>query len=303
MTAVKLERNADGGVTGNVPIEGLQARTMLVELHVSVWNVELLDRKTGREVAKQKGAKDGAVKAHRILAPKAPIEPLRKVERQARADHYRLTLPWGKHQRILSSALFFEHSELVAQDRREEFEQALRKFVREDYPRILVDAPAFMGELWDPRLFPHPSEIAKKFAFRVEISPVPEAGDFRVELGAETERRLRRQIERSVVDRALEAQRHLWGQLKDRLGHYAAVTADEDRDFKDSTVEKMAELAALAPKMSLAPDPLLEEICAEIAALGRRHTADELQANDLARSAAAREAARIEAKMAAAFGC
>jgi hypothetical protein len=221
----------------------------------------------------------------------------------AGARHRAMTLPWGEKTRILSASAFFEYSQAMREERTR-CERAHRDFV-DAYPDLLTSAPERLGPMFNAADFPAPEVIAQRFAFRLHVLPVPHQDDFRVSLGDDIEDEIRREIEATVSSRADEAQADLWKRLLTTVRHFATTMAEESKTFQKTTVTNLTEIATLAPKLSLNPDPVLEAICADILAITEACDAESLRASRKVRGRAAEDAAaalrRIETAMQGAF--
>lgn len=279
-------------------------RAMTVGLHLSAWNGQRLDRQTTAEVLQERQASKDAGQFAKFLVPPKALERVTKAHGHARLRHYRLTLPWGEAGvRILSAPAFFDYSTAMGEER-SNCETAYREFVAE-YPQLLADAPRRLAKLFDKNDFPDPSTIHLKFGFRLEVLPVPDKGDFRVALGAEIEADIRASIEQTVTERFASAQQDLWERLLDAVKHFAVTMKQDDKVFRDSTFHKLGDLARLAPKLSLTPDPKLEAVCNEIIALTAGIQPTDLRDNPLLRTHTARKAqvtlGRIERAIQGAF--
>jgi len=287
------------------PKNGLSERAMTVSLHLSAWRGQRIDRATTREVLAERHASADAGRFEKNLVPPKALEQVGKAHTQARQRNYRLTSPWGdENVRILNSAMFFEYSNAM-QEERANCERTYREFCA-SYPQYLAEAPARLGvKLFDASDFPSVTEIESKFGFALVILPVPDKDDFRVALGDEIESEIRESIERTVTNRLAIAQQDLWTRVLDTVKHFAQTMKEGDKVFRDTTVTKLADLARLAPKLSLASDPKLEEICADVLRIADGLDPEDLRTNKRIRSQAATEAqkalAKIESAMAGAF--
>jgi hypothetical protein len=175
----------------------------------------------------------------------------------------------------------------------------------ERYPSLLASAPQRLNGLYRASEFPSPAELRHRFGFRLVLMPVPRQDDFRVHLGDEIEAQIRSSIETTVTDRFAEAQRELWTRVLDTLKHFAGTMLQEEKRFQFTTVTKLAEIAAVAPQLSLVPDPRLNAICEEILEITRGVDADDLRRDRDLRKKAGTDAqaavARIEEAMRGAF--
>lgn len=295
-----------------IAYEGLSERAMIVQLHLHMWDGQVTDRQVTAEVLQERKAAADAGRFIKYLVPEAALEPIERVHNAARAMHKRLTLPWDDDSsRILAASAFFEYSSKM-QEERVHCEQAYRTFLAA-YPRYKQEGLQRMGALYDAGAFPDERAIKSKFGMELITMPVPTRDDFRVDLGTEMQERIKDDIERTVTERFATAQRELWERLLSTVQTFARSLREKDETkgkrrapIHDSTVEKLGDLARLAPKLSLKPDPVLEKICSEIADLTSGLTATDLRKSPVLRRASAvkaREALeRIEQSMAGAFG-
>jgi hypothetical protein len=288
---------------GEIGRNALSHRAMIVDLDLSAWGARRLDRATTREVIAAKGADEDAGTWHKLLVPDGALDAVTKAHSRAGARHRALTLPWGENGRILSATAWFEYSQAMAEERTN-CERAHREFV-DAYPEHVRRAPARLGPTFCASDFPPVDMIAKRFAFRLVVLPVPHHDDFRVNLGDEIEADIRREIESTVESRHTEAQRELWTRLLKSVRHFATTMANEEKTFQRTTVSNLVDIATLAPKLSLTPDPALEAICSEILAITNACDPESLRASTKVRGRAAEDAAaalrRIEETMQGAF--
>jgi hypothetical protein len=282
----------------------LSEHAMTVSLHLRAWHAKRLDRQTTQEVLDSRNADRDAGRFERLLVPPKSLEAVTKAHTRARQRHYQLTLPWGEDGlRILSSAAFFEYTEAMREERTNT-EDACEAFY-DKYPALKDEAPRRLGSLYDPNQFPTLEDLKSRFSFQLSILPVPDKDDFRVNISEDIAADLRRQIETTVTDRAAQAQQELWHRLMDTVKHFATTMATDDKKFQNTTVTKLAEIARLAPKLSLKADPVLEEICQDVVKLTAGLSADELRTNKKVRKGAASQAKmtlqKIEDSMKGAF--
>lgn len=281
----------------------LSSRAMTVSLQLSAWGAQRLDRTVTDEVITAKHAAKDAGKWQKLLVPVEALEPITQAHSAAGARHRALTLPWGEKARILSATAWFDYSQAMAEERTK-CERAHSAFC-DEYPKLLESAPARLGAMYKASDFPAPEVMAQRFGFRLVVLPVPHQDDFRVALGAEIEAGIRSEIEATVSARVDEAQRDLWTRLLAKVRHFATTMAEEKKTFQKTTVTNLTEIATLAPKLSLNPDPQLEAICAEILAITDACDPESLRASKKVRSKAAADAKaaveRIESALLGAF--
>jgi hypothetical protein len=94
------------------------------------------------------------------------------------------------------------------------------KFIRE-YPSLQQTAQNYLGSLYDPLDYPSVEEVATKFDFRLVFSPVPDAGDFRIDLPNSELDGIRQQYEANANERVEAAMGEQWGKLHDMIARMA----------------------------------------------------------------------------------
>jgi hypothetical protein len=273
----------------------LQDRAMLTVLTISQWTNRKHDKNVSNEVEKAHAAKD-AGRYNKQLIDKAALEPLSKIASAARDYHYTVTLPWGNNgERLLPAALFLDYAEHM-RNFKAEFETRTRAFVQ-IYPALVNDARARLGTLYNALDYPAASEIASKFSIETSFTPVPSAGDFRVDLNEEYVDKIKSEITIAVETRQRDAVKHCWTRVKDVVGKIHERLANEEHTFRDSLIENARELVAILPALNITGDPELISIEADVKTL--LVEPDVLRNNVVTRSETAKKAEAIMAKMAA----
>lgn len=291
---------APSTVTGS-----LSERAMTVSLHLKAWQAKRIDRRVTAEVLADRNAQNDAGEFVKNLMPPSALDAITKAHSRARQRHYAFTLPWGDEGvRILASTAFFEYTSAMNGEERPNCEQTYKNFL-DTYEALRAEAPRRLGKLYTASEFPTLEVVKEKFGFTLTILPVPDKSDFRVEIGDDAASLIRESIEETVNERYAEAQRDLWTRLSDTLRHFHEAMADPKQVFRNTTVTKLAELATLAPKLSLTPDPKLEEICASVSALLSDVEPNDFRENQVLRRDASKRAkatlAEIDAALAGAF--
>lgn len=240
-----------------------QINACLCELNVSVWTARKLDKQASREVKDSKGAvSDDAARVNKNLF--AGMDNLKRVTdfvALTRNEFYMKTLPWSDSgQRLVPMAQFFELKAWL-NDKEDTFNQLVSEFLTE-YPN-LISAQAFqLGALFNRSEYPDVTEVGNRFRFRVSVTPLPTAGDFRVDATTEIVAAMQREYGKLYKERMEQAQRDLWTRVYDTLRHLSdRLGYDESgkkRVFRDSLVENAVELCDLLKRLNVTNDPDLE---------------------------------------------
>ena len=137
--------------------------------------------------------------------------------------HNLKTLPWSdRSARLLPTSLFLDYKD-EANKRKAQFDHMVEFFLRE-YPTLQAQAQQSLGALYDPTDYPSANEVASKFGFRMVFTPLPEAGDFRLDVANEELETLRQQYDQNLNERINEAMQSQWGKLHDMLTNMSGLS-------------------------------------------------------------------------------
>lgn len=251
----------------------LANRAMLVSVFIRKWGATRKDKDASKQVNDRHGILDqsGGYFKKNLLAKKA-LEKINKAAGAARTAHYANTLPWNDAgYRILPSANYMDY---MAELKRlkAEFEKEVHQFYL-NYPQYVDAARVRLNGLFKEADYPHPAEIKTRFVFEVQVTPIPYAGDWRVELGTDEESKIKADIERRVAVQYEAAQRAAWDRLyeavtamKDKLAKYNPDGTDRKSKnaFKGSLVENLVKLSTLLPKLNVTGDARLAELAERV---------------------------------------
>lgn len=254
-------------------IAGIARSAMLVDLNIALYSGRKKDKATQAEVTAAKGAhsKQAASVYKSLFAECKELDEITKFQARVRAEHYRLTLPWSDSGlRLLPTKTLLDYQDLINK-RRAEFGSLVDKFlVRYD---TLVAAAAFqLGALFDRNEYPLRDTVANKFSMNVTMSPLPTAGDFRLDIESEVQNDLIRQYETQMKAMVDKANGDAWTRLYDVLQAMSdRLSVDEQEDgtakkriFRDSLIDNATELCALLTSLNVANDPQLERARARL---------------------------------------
>ncbi len=271
----------------------LQSRSMLVDLTISRWSARAFDKKVSAEVETSHAARD-AGRYNKQLIDKKHLAKINEIAGQMRTYHYSRTHAWtDKGLRLLPSELFMEYRQAMA-DFKSRFMAAANEFVLA-YPLLVQDARVRLGTMYDPADYPQPADIARSFSVDMEIMPVPDAGDFRVDVMKEAEDEIREQITRVVQERQAAMTKDCWTRIGEVVGRIAEQCGKSKGRIHDSLMDNARELMHVLPALNVTGDPALKEIEQEIRAL--IVPPDAIRSNAAVRQRLAEGAARVLTKI------
>jgi hypothetical protein len=275
----------------------LSDRALLVQLSISTWSANKLDKEISNETNAIKGVQQNAGRYHKSLLPMCDLlDDIKKKATLIRTKFYDNTLPWGvKGIQILPTANYLAFMTDFRKER-SEYEYLVKQFVPA-YPQLVLDAQRFLGSAYKPADYPEAHEIADKFKMDMQVMPVPN-NDFRVNIADEELERIHDEVEARVKDAARGAMQDVWQRLYDKVKHFAEKMDDPKAIFRDTTVEHLVDLCELLPRLNVMDDPNLEVMRQEVEAKLAGYNPDVLRVNPTTRQTVADEANDIAAKMA-----
>lgn len=270
-------------------ITSISAAAMLGSLNISVWEARKKDKGIEQEIATSKGARSKrSTSVHKhLFADCAPLEAIKSLRGEARTWFNKYTLPWDDHgKRLFTTSNYFELMQDAAN-----YEQRFQKLVSSflSVYQTEVSKQAFeRGAMFDRNEYPDVSEVAKKFSFTVDTSPVPMAGDFRVDIGQIALQELQERLTTANELRINAAMGDVWERVKtqvewvhERMTAIMEYDPDEVEEIKtfdddgnvikldikkkrrpklyDTMLDTGVELCSMLRDFNITNDPALEE--------------------------------------------
>jgi len=241
----------------------ISSSALLVELNISVWPASKLDREVTDKVNSDASAVRGASQTKKnLFAGTSLRKDISDFAARVRLYHNRHTLPWAdKGERMLPTALFMDYKQTM-----NGFEQTFNMMCDNfyiEYPRLVVEAPTNLGSMYKAEDYPDLTDVRLKFGFKRAVKPVPEAGDFRLDIPAYDLEEMRSEFMKQQENKLAEAMREPWDRLHEMLVGISEKLTDKDGEGKkryhDTLVSNPLELCSLLTKLNVTNDPKLEE--------------------------------------------
>jgi len=273
----------------------IQNSAMLVDLNISVWTGRKMDKKVSDEIDVAKNTKGRAGNYHKaLLGNTGKLADLQKLVSTIRTWHYEQTLPWSDGgSRLLPMKNFFDYKATLAAYETQ-FAEAVNEFL-DEYP-TLVSAAAFqLGDLFDSDEYPAVNKLESKFKFKYVFLPVPEVGDFRIDVSEAGKVELQEQYKKFYDDRLTDAMQDVWDRLHECVVHMSQKLADaptprETKEgpnytqiFRDSLITNANELCELLTKLNVTNDPKLEQARKILEGAVNGKSAEDLRKSDQVR--------------------
>jgi len=242
----------------------ISSSALLVELNISVWPASKVDREITDKVNTDAGAVRGASQTKKnLFAGTSLRKDISDFAARVRLFHNKHTLPWAdKGERMLPTALFMDYKQAM-NGYEHSFNMMCNNFFLE-YPRLVSEAPQALQGLFKAEDYPDIEEVKLKFGFKRTVKPVPEAGDFRLDIPAHDLIEMREDFEKQQLNKLAEAMREPWDRLHKTLVGMSEKLTDADGDetkkrYHDSLISNPLELCQLLTKLNVTKDPKLEE--------------------------------------------
>lgn len=236
---------------------------MLVELNISVWTANKIDKDASRKVADDNNAAaDAGHFRKNLMAGSHLRKEIADYAAGCRLWHNTRTMPWAdRGPRLLPTSLFFDYK-TEANARQAYFENKVSEFLIA-YPSLVHTAHNYLGDLFDPTDYPDTDEVRSKFGYRLVFSPVPDAGDFRLDLPAQELDAMRMQYESHANERVEAAMREQWSKLHSMVENMSTKLIepeDEDkRRWHDTFLTNAHEMCQMLSHLNITADPKLED--------------------------------------------
>lgn len=237
----------------------IQNSAMLVDLNISVWTGRKMDKTVSDEIDASKHTKARAGNYHKkLLAGTARLDELQKLVATIRVWHYEQTLPWSDGgSRLLPMKNFFDYKATLG-DYERQFDDAVKDFLLE-YDTLVTAAAFQLGDLFNKEDYPELIKLMSKFRMRYVFLPVPDAGDFRIDVNEASKTELQAQYEKFYNDKLNDAMQDAWDRLHDCLTRMSdKLAGDEKQIFRDSLVNNATDMCELLTKLNVTNDPKLE---------------------------------------------
>lgn len=265
---------------------------LLVEFNASVWTARKLDKGASDEIVadKRAQAKDAARVNKHLLAGRSELDVIQKHVGDVRTYVYTNTLPWSDSgTRLLPTVKFLEFNDRMAKFETE-FVDLVNGFVHV-YPSLITAQAMALGDMFNRSEYPSAGEMSHKFSFRLNYMPVPNAGDFRVDVGNEAQQDLQDRLAKLAAERVEAAMADARGRLKTHLARMMDRLKVEDVNGKtqksrihDSLVAGGLELCEILRSLNLTGDKDLAQASQQLESLLRTVDVDDLRKHDSART-------------------
>ena len=268
-------------VTSGVSVPSISSSAMLVELNISTWTGRKLDKIVSAEIDARKQTTTRAGNYNKkLFADEPTFDAISKFAGNARTFHYHATMPWSDSGlRLLTTAMYFDYHKTISQMEMD-FSGLIDEFLN-DYQNMVLRAQHKLGDMFDVLDYPDPDSLRDKFRFSVKFSPVPDVGDWRVDIGNDARETLQLSYQQAYTANLEQAYKDVWDRTHEALTNMSTKLAGNNKQiFRDTLVTNVKEMIDLLDKFNITGDAKMRQAKVKIQSALSGVTPDALREDD-----------------------
>lgn len=227
----------------------LSSSSMLVTVNISNWRGRGHDKRASAQIIASNNAERGTANVYKKLLPNSDaLKAIGDHVSLMHRVHTRMTMPWAdKGARLLPTASYMKyHNEMTALQNK--FYTLVDTFL-DDYNLSIAEAQVHLGDLYDDKEYPTVDELRYKFKCAIAYAPLPESGDFRVDLPKEAIAELQSSYVNYYEEKAKQAMNDVWERLYKVLKNMSEKLDYADKEnkkvFRDTLVSNVTDMIEL----------------------------------------------------------
>lgn len=268
-----MTNNTHNFATAPAPssVPSVSSAAMLVDLSISVWTGIKKDKRASQEVEAQNNAEKGVARvSKKLLGDCAELKALQDFTANIRSGyHSRVTLPWSNSGlRLLPTKYYFDyHKTMTALQ--VEWQKLVDAFL-EAYEWEASEAQAKLGDLFSRDEYPAIDKLRTKFKFNMNYIPMPEVGDWRVDIEREAQDVLAAHYQKFYAEQSQRSVMATWSIAAEALSAMSDRLADPGEGerankagsklFRDSLVDNMMDAIDKLEVFNLTGDPTMQQM-------------------------------------------
>ena len=239
----------------------LASSCIQIDFSVGTATLRKLDKKASAEVEIQNNAHPRMANVHKkLLGDCQELIAIRKFVGNVRNSHYRMTLPWSDMgMRIIPTTKYFDYHKQMT-EYQNEFYTMLDKFLGV-YDWAVIQAETTLGDMFNKNDYPSVDTLRAKFNWRLSYIPMPDAGDFRVDIGNEQADAIREQCAEYYSTMFHQAIQEIAEPLKNMSERLDYSNGEDKKVFRDTLVSNVVTAIDL---LGVTSDPKFAKIKQEL---------------------------------------
>jgi len=239
-----------------VDIPDIRSSAILVDLTITEWSGSKKDTRASEQVTSMNQAVENSAKVIKELLPKSHLlKDLHNYVARVRKQHIQLTMPWGERgTRLLPTAMLPDYK-AWAVEAEKEFHERVTKFV-DSYEFELKKVNIELGSLFDAGDYDTKEQVNARFSICYDYIPVPNSGDFRVDVGKEALAELQTSCDTAYARIIEQTTADLWKRLSQPLTNMVNQLQESNFDGSVRGYKQNGEPKEAGFKATLVPNVL-----------------------------------------------
>ena len=201
---MNTQLNFDTTVAAPTSVPSLSSSSMLVSINIGCFNTRRKDKKVSKDIARDNHvANEKLVSANKTLLASPKLDAIRSLITRIHEVNRNMTNEWAPKLQLLPTAVYPDHVNTFMGNASFEgtYWGLVQDFVDNEYSWVVMDMQRELGSMYDAAQYPSVEDVRKKFYYNVSYMPLPDSGDFRVDVGREAQEALREHYERQMQHR------------------------------------------------------------------------------------------------------
>jgi hypothetical protein len=244
--------------------QNLRDLAVLISLSMSSYSPRTLDREESRKLTQHKGAQAGSAKVirDRLAGTKAAdvLAQITAAQGEARATLYKSSLPWDDSGRRMCNNETAHDLIIDLRGKEAHITDLAGKFA-EAWKTAGTEAQAALNGLWKADDYAaSPDQMRAKFSMKIDIEPIPQAADLRMDVPGDILAEIRKQTEARITARFNAGCQDAYKRLYDVIDAMHKKLTDPEAIFRDSLVGNVRDMIDLLPVLNIGKDPKLNDL-------------------------------------------
>ena len=265
-------------------------RAVLVQLNISSWGTERLDKGQTERINVLNNADAKAGKVHKdLMCGTTLAKDIDLHVGRARLWNNQNTMPWqDRGARLLPTSLFLSYKAEM-NSRESSYVAMVNRFIP-NYAAAKQTARNYLGSMYREEDYPDVNDIASKYKWTLSVSPIPSSGHFCLDVPAEDLENVRKSCDDFVEQKVAEAMRKPWEDLHTMLTGMSGKLQEVDelngtpKRFHETFVTNALDLCKLLNHMNITNDPQLDKARQQLELVLAGTDVDDIKENEFVRS-------------------
>ena len=242
--------------TTSIPSIGSSA--MLTTFKASVWAGRKLDKRASQDVEDRNNAVPQMANVHKkLLGNCEQLIAIQKHVSNTRTSHNAETLAWEDNgSRLITTAAFFNYTHMMS-GAETLFWKLHEKFLS-TYASAQRNAEMYLGDLFNKSDYPSEEVLRDKFKWSLVQAPIPQSGDFRLDIQNDAMEELKLQYEQNLEAKIKGANDDMLTRLQKALKNMSAKLDYGDHEdkkvFRDTLVSNVTDCIDMLSNFNITND-------------------------------------------------